>query len=364
MANLFLLPLKSIADLFGIESIPALLYKNIEKDTPHKLPLSERTFRDVFNGKKRPSKNTLNKLTTILPFYNLDQFTSLESSMYMTDWELIIQSSAYTDFPHFSYFKNKFASLAMEEASLIKEMYSHPLEYERMKFLFNHPFTHSFLNLDEISVITNGDDFETDKKIILTKLNLKMLLYCIAYIDAEYGISRKEDRGDRFSFIKKILPKFEQENYINPVNSFFRLLKDHYKTTYTDMARSLSVDTNNPDEEEQLNAKRRKFRTWRNIGKNQKLKQASYNEIKSILSALEPELEELALFHATLLYYYAYFLHNIFEESLKGKIDNTTIFHSRHELVDWIKAHYDDYFEKVYAEVEELVSKDAQSTFS
>ena len=364
MANLFLLPLKSIADLFGIESIPALLYKNIEKDSPDKLPLSERTFRDVFNGKKQPSEKTLNKLSTILPFYNLDQFKSLESSMYMTNWELFIQLPAYTDFPHFPYFKNKFASLAMDQVSLIRETSSLSSETERIKYLFNHPFTHSFLNLDEISVIANGDDFDIDKKIILTRLSLKMILYCIAYIDAEYGISRREDRGNRFSFIKKILPKFEQDDYVNPVDSFFKLLKDHYKTTYAEMAKSISVDTNNPDEKEQLNAKLRKFRTWRNIGKNQKLKQASYNEIKSILSALEPELEELALLHATLLYYYAYFLHNIFEESLKGKIDGATIFDSKHELVDWIKTHYDDYFEKTYAEIEGLIAKDAQSTFS
>lgn len=361
MANLFLLPLKSIADLFGIESIPALLYKNIEKDTPNKVPLSERTFRDVFNGKKQPTPQTLDKLSSMIPFLDWDHTHTF--SNYMTGWEFFVHSPSYEYFS-FPYFKKKFTSLAIEEASLIKEMYNHTLEYEQMHFLFNHPFTHSFLNLDEISVITNDDDFCIDKKIILTKLSLKILLCCIAYIDAEYGISRKEDRGDRFSFIKKILPKFEQDDYINPVNSFFRLLKDHYKTTYTDMAKSISVDTNNPDEEEQLNAKRRKFRTWRNIGKNQKLKQASYNEIKSILSALEPELEELALFHATLLYYYAYFLHNIFEESLKGKIDGAAIFDSKHELVEWIKTHYNDYFEKVYVEIEELVSKDAQSTFS
>lgn len=365
MANLILLPLKSIADLFGIDSIPALLYKNIEKDASDKLQLSERTFRDVLNGKKKPSKKTLNKLSTILPFCNLDQFKSLESSIYMTDWELIIQLPAYTEFPYFPYFKNKFASLAMDEASLIRETSSLSSETERIQYLFNHPFIHFCLNIDEISVITNGDDFGIEKKIILTKLSLKMLLYCIAYIDAEYGISRKEDRGDRFSFIKKILPKFEQDDYINPVDLFFKLLKDHYKTTYTDMAKSLSVDTKNPDEEEQLNAKRRKFRTWRNIGNNQKLKQASYNEIKSILYALAPELEKLELFHSTLLYYYAYFLHNIFEESLKGKIDDATIFDSKHELVDWIKTNYDDYFEKAYVEIEILIAKDTQrSTFS
>lgn len=124
------------------------------------------------------------------------------------------------------------------------------------------------------------------------------------------------------------------------------------------MAKLLSVDTNNADEEEQLNAKRRKFRTWRNIEKNQNLKQASYNEIKNIFRTLEPELENIELNRATLLYYYAYFLHNIFEESLKGKIDGAVIFDSKHELVDWIKTHYDDYFEKAYVEIEGFIAKD------
>lgn len=361
MANLFLLPPKSIAGLFGIESIPALLYNDLKKNSTDKLPLSERTFRDVLTGKKQPSQKTRDKLSTILPFYDMNQFKSFESSKYITDWELLIQLAAYENFPHFPYFKKKFASFAMEEVSLIREMSSLSSEIERMQYLFNHHFTHSFLNLDEITLLTTGSDFNTDKKIILTKLSLKMLLYCIAYIDAEYGISRKEDKGDRFSFIKKILPKFDQDNYINPVKSFFRLLKDHYKTTYAEMAKSITVDTNNPDEKDQLDAKRRKFRTWRNIGKNLKLKQASYNEIKSILTTLEPELEDLALFHTALLYYYAYFLHNIFEESLKGKIDVTTIFDSKHELAVWIKTQYDDYFEKAYAEIEGFIAKDTQT---
>lgn len=200
MANLFLLPLKSIADLFGIESIPALLYKSFEKKALDKLPLSERTLRDVFNGKKQPTHKTLDKLSSMLA--SLDWGHTHRHSNYMTAWEFFVHSPSYEYFP-FPYFKKKFASLAIEEASLIRETSSLSSEAERIQYLFNHPFTHYFLNLDEISVITNGDDFETDKKIILTKLSLKMLLYCIAYIDAEYGISRREDRGDLFSFIKK-----------------------------------------------------------------------------------------------------------------------------------------------------------------
>lgn len=365
MANLFLLPPKSIVNLFGIKSISALLYKNIEKDALYKLPLSDRTFRDVFNGKKQPTNKTLDKVSSMIPFLDWDH--TQEYSKYMTDWEFFVHSPSYEYFP-FPYFRKKFASLAIEEASLIKEIHNYDSESERIQFVFNHPFTHSYLSSDEISVITTGDDFGTDKKIVISKLSLKILLYCIAYIDAEYGLSRKEDRGDRFSFIKKILPKFDQDNYINPVKSFFRLLKDHYKTTYTEMAKSLDIDTNNSDKEDQLNAKKRKFRTWRENfhkkQKHQKLKQASFKEIKNMLRALEPELDDIELNRTTLLYYYALFLHNFFEESLKGKIDGMAIFHSRYELADWIKTLYDDYFEKAYIKIEGLIAKDAQSTFS
>lgn len=360
MANLCLLPPQSIADLFGIDSIPALLYKNIEKDAPDKLPLSQRTFRDVLNGKKQPTPNTLNKLSSMIPF--LDWNHTHEFSNYMTGWEFIVHSRDYEYLP-FPYFKKKFASLAIQEASIIKEARNYDSEFEQMQFVFNHPFIHSFLTPDEISIITTGSDFDTNKKIVITKLSLKMLLYCIAYIDAEYGISRKKDRGDRFSFIKKILPKFDKDDYINPVKSFFRLLKDHYKTTYTEMAKSLDIDTNNPDEKEQLAAKKRKFRTWRSK-ETIKLKQASYDEIKNILRTLEPELDEIGLNHSTLLYYYALFLHNLFDESLKNNIDRIELFKSDRELVEWLKIHYDNYFEKAYAEIEGLIAKDAQSTFS
>ncbi|WP_298691785.1 hypothetical protein [uncultured Sulfuricurvum sp.] len=359
MANLFLFPLKSIADLFGIESIPALLYKNIEKDALDKLPLSERTFRNLLNGEKQPTPKTLDKLSSMIPFVDWDH--THEFSNYMTGWEFFVYSPSYEDLP-FPYFKKKFATLAIEEASIIKEVRNYASEDERMQFVFNHPFIHSFLTPNDISIITTGSDFNTNKKIVITKLHLNILLYCIAYIDAEYGISRKEDRGDRFSFIKKILPKFDQDNYINPIESFFKLLKDHYKTTYTEMAKSINVDTNNPDEKEQLASKKRKFRTWRSK-ESKKLKRASYDEIKNILRTLEPELDEIGLNYSALLYYYALFLHNLFQDSLKSKIDDIDLFKSDRELVKWIKTLYDNYFEEAYVEIEELITKDAQSIF-
>lgn len=352
MANLFLLPSKSIADLFGIESIPALLYKIIENNTLDKLPLSERTFRDVFNGKKQPTPKTLDKLYSMTP--SLDWDHSHEFSNYMTAWEFFVHSPCYEYFP-FPYFKKKFATFAIEEASIIKEARNYDSEFEGMRFVFEHPFIHSFLTHDEISIITTGNDFDTEKKIVITKSSLRILLYCIAYIDAEYGVSRKDDRGDRFSFIKKILPKFDQNSYINPIESFFRLLKVHYESTYTEMAKSLSVDTNNPNKNDNLEAKKRKFRFWRE-GK----KRASYDEIKNILHVLEPDLDDILLNRSTLLYYYSFFLHNLFKESLKSKIDGINLFKVDRELVEWIKIHYDDYFEKAYIEIEELIAKDAK----
>lgn len=352
MANLFLLPLKSLASLFGIESISAVLYNALKTNLSDKLCLSDRTFRDLLNGKKTPTQKTRDKISFFIPSLELG-YTS-EYSNYMTDWELLVCSPSYEDFP-FPYFKKKFAFLAMQEASLIKEMRNIGSEAERIHFLFNHPVTHYFLNKDEISIITSKNSFDTDKKIVIIKLSLKMLLYCIAYIDAEWGISRKEDRGERFSFIKKILPKFNQDKYVNPIEAFFRLLKDYYKTTYAEVAKLTTVNTNNPDK---TDSQIRKFRFWRE-GK----KQASYDEIKNIFHTLEPEFDDIELNNATLSYYYALFLHNFFDEILKSKIDGIDIFKLDRELVDWIKIHYDDYFESAYIEIEGLIAKDASSIF-
>lgn len=352
MANLLLLPLKSLASLFGIESVSVVLYNVIKASLSDKLRLSDRTFRDLLNGKKTPSQKTRDKISFFIPSLELGCIS--EYSNYMTDWELFVCSPSYEDFP-FPYFKKKFASLAMQEASLIKEMRNIGSEVERIHFLFNHLFTHYFLNKDEISIITAKNSFDTDKKIVIMKLRLKMLLYCIAYIDAEWGVSRKEYRGERFSFIKKILPKFDQDKYINPVESLFRLLKEYYKTSYAKMAKSIRVDTNNPDKTE---SQERKFRFWRTVEK-----QASYDEIKNIFHTLEPEFDDTELNYATLSYYYALFLHNFFEETLKSKIDGIDIFKLDRELVDWIKIHYDDYFESAYIEIEGLIAKDASSIF-
>lgn len=200
MANLFLLPLKSLVNLFGIKSVPAVLYNVIKANSSDKLPISDRTFRDLLNGKKHPTQKTWDKISFFMPSLEL-RYTS-EYSNFMTDWEFFVCSPSYEDFP-FPYFKKKFAFLAMQEASIIKEMRNIGSEAEKIYFLFNHPFIHYFLNKDEISIITAKNSFDTDKKIVIIKLSLKMLLYCIAYIDAEWGISRKEDRGERFSFIKK-----------------------------------------------------------------------------------------------------------------------------------------------------------------
>lgn len=352
MANLFLLQLKSLANLFGIKSIPAVLYNALKTNLSDKLCLSDRTFRDLLNGKKIPTQKTWDKISFFMPYFDLG-YTS-EYSNYMTDWELLVCSPSYEDFP-FPYFKKKFAFLAMQEASLIKEMRNIGSEAGRIHFLFNHPFTHYFLNKDEISIITAKNSFDTDKKIVIIKLSLKMLLYCIAYIDAEWGISRKEDRGERFSFIKKILPKFDQDKYINPIEAFFRLLKKYYKTSYAKMAESISVNTNNTDKTE---SQERKFRFWREGNKR-----ASYDEIKNIFHTLEPEFDDIELNNATLSYYCALFLHNLFEETLKSKIDGIDIFKLDRELVDWIKIHYDDYFESAYIEIEGLIAKDASSIF-
>jgi hypothetical protein len=123
------------------------------------------------------------------------------------------------------------------------------------------------------------------------------------------------------------------------------------------MAKSIHVDSNNTDK---TSSQMRKFRFWRE-GK----KRASYDEIKNILLALEPEFDQndIGLSYATLLYYYALFLHSLFDESLKSKIDGIDLFKIDHELVEWIKTHYDHYFESSNVEIEGLIAKDAQSIF-
>lgn len=355
MANLFILPPKELLRLFGIESLSTLILNEIKKTLQIDLPFSDKTFKHFMDGKHKPQRNTIDKVCKFIPYMNKERiegflFGNDNTKQYWTHWEIIIeninQNNNIEIFPHF---RNKFESLVQLERKIIDALQKITTNDEKIKYLFNHPFLHPFLTNDEMKILLEATDYKAHEKIIFLKLNIKVLLYCIAYIDAEYGLDHTDIYGEKFSIVKILLPKFVGDDYINPIKSLFKYWKVKYKKTYRSMAEVISVNTNN---KEKLDSQEGKLKQWRE-GK----KKASFTEIKKIINFFESDLDEHHVFLRTLLYSYSYFLSNLFNELLYGKIDGIDIFKGDRELVEWFTANYEHFFDEAYEEIEIINAK-------
>ncbi len=356
MANLFILPPKELLRLFGIESLSMLILNDIKKTLKIELPFSDKTFKHFMDGKHKPQRNTIDKVCKFIPHMNKERiegflFGNDNTKQYWTHWEIIIedinQNNNIEIFPHF---RNKFEFLVQLERKIIDELQKKTTENEKIKYLFNHPFLHSFLTTNEIKTLSESITLKEHEVTIFLKLNIKVLFYCIAYIDAEYGLDHTDIYGEKFSIVKILLPKLDNDKYINPIELLFRRWRKKSGKSYEHMSQFISVDTNNKDKSD---SQKRKFRFWRNGERK-----ASFDEIKNILYGLNSEFDEYELNSGALLYSYAFFLFNLFNELLHARINATSIF-ERNELIEWLTINYKDFFDTAYDEIELLKAKGA-----
>lgn len=345
MPSIFLPSLKHLLTLAGIDSVASVMLNDLKKSLNGTLPFSEKTFKNFMGGKHKPQKSTRKKIYESLPYINADVMeaaltNSLDMNHYRTEWVMAIEAFNHSASPEFfPYSRKKIAEIVNLERDMINELTEKKVGLERMRYVLEHPLIHSFLDEDEKAFFLNATEFGSIETEIYGKFGIKILLYCIALVDAEYGIEYTELYGKNFSVAKLLLPKMEGVNYINPIESLFRHWRHTTKKTYTKMAKYLGENT---DE--------RTLRYWR---KGEK--QASLQDIRKILTGIYPDLDEEIIADRSLLYIYALFLSNLFEDlHQKSKIDGTDIFRWDRELVDWLTMNYERLFERAYSEIEEL----------
>ena len=349
MPSLFLPSLKDLLKLAGIDNISSIMLNDIKKSLNGTLPFSEKTFKNTIGGKHKPHKATREKIYQSMPYLNIDVMESiltntLDMTHYRTEWVIAIEAfdhSASPDF--FPYSRKKIAEIVKLERDLINKIIEKKVGLERIRYLLEHPFMHSFLDEREKEVFFNAIEFGPTEERVYGKLITKILLYCIALVDAEYGIEYTELYGKNFSVVKRLLPKMEGVNYINPIESLFRLWKHATKKTYAKMVEDITSERNCLD--------------WRK-GK----KQASLQDIQKILKGIYPDHDEQNIADRSLLYIYALFLSNLFEDlHKKSKINGTDIFRWDRELVNWLTMNYEQLFERAYSEIEGLKSQGANA---
>lgn len=342
MPSIFLPPPKDLLKLAGIDSISCVMLNDIKKSFQGTLPFSEKTFKNFMDGKHKPHKATREKIYQSMPYLNIDVMeriltNTLDVNHYRTEWVMAIESftnSASPDF--FPYSRKKIAEIVKLERDMINEITEKNIGIARIRYILEHPFIHSFLNEKEKEVFFNAIEFGSTEAEVYGKLITKILLYCIALVDAEYGIEYTELYGKNFSVVKQLLPKMEGVNYINPIESLFRLWKHATKKTYAKMVEDITSERNCLD--------------WRKGNK-----QASLQDIRKILNGIYPDLDEENIADRSLLYIYALFLSNLFEDlNQKSKINGTDIFRWNRDLVDWLTTNYERLFERAYNDIEEL----------
>lgn len=344
---LFLPSLQDLLKLAGIDNISSVMLNDIKKSLNGTLPFSEKTFKNFMGGKHKPHKATREKIYQTMPYLNIDVMESILTSTldvnhYRTEWVMAIEAFDHSTSPDFFlYSRKKIAEIVELERDMINEVIEKQVGLERIRYVLEHPFIHSFLDEDEKLIFLKAIEFASIEVKIYGKLITKILLYCIALVDAEYGIEYTKLYGKNFSVVKRLLPKMEGVNYINPIESLFRLWKHATKKTYAKMVEDITSERNCLD--------------WRK-GK----KQASLQDIRKILNGIYSDLDEENIADRSLLYIYALFLSNLFEDlHQKSKINGIDIFRWDWELVNWLTTNYEQLFERAYSEIEGLKSQSA-----
>lgn len=350
MPSIFLPSLKHLLKLAGIESVSSMMLNDLKKSLNGTLPFSEKTFKIFMEGKHKPHKATREKIYALQPYISADVIeaaltNSLDMNHYRTEWVAIIEAIDQNTSPaFFSYSRNKIAEIVKLERDMINEIAEKKVGLERIRYVLGHPFIHSFLDESEKAFFLKATEFGSKETEVYGKLITKILLYSIALVDAEYGIEYTEMYGENFSVVKLLLPKMEDSNYINPIELLFRLWKHATNKTYVQMAQYVDENTSE-----------RTLRYWRKGEKR-----ASLKDIRKILNGIYPDLDEEIISYRSLLYIYALFLSNLFEDlHQKSKINGIDVFRWDRELVDWLSTNYERLFERAYNEIEELKNQGA-----
>lgn len=335
MSFLFFIRPDLILDLIGIRDIEKFIYELVEKETDFNREISLKTLKNIMNMKGTPSQKTIDVLQE---HFKIDLESDIFKGLYNSLWKEMlttIEKNNKLPIDFFPYAMSIIKDIAEQEECLIQEMKKCTTELERIQAYAHNTFVLKILTEQEISILQNAKNHK-EIKIIGTLLIMKNLFYIAAAFDVEYGLYYKDGyKEEEYSFIKKILPKYNEKNeFLHPIGRFFTNIKIKNNKTFQEMAKC--IETASP-EEIKYESQKRKFRAWREGNKVPHV-----DEVITMLKKLFPQIRSRELDHAKVMFYCVVSVSTLFKELLKA-----TSF-KEWELIDWLHVHYDQYHQEHY----------------
>ena len=350
LPNFILLPpISRVLKLLNLTSINSLIdFLKIVVANSNFSNLDNVTIMNILMKENSSNKKTKKNVTDALPNYEeineiFKNHTDTYTSSTPTYWENILKG-----FSH-DYFKEEFPFSLMQISNVIQYerlLLQSMLNAQDLSVLLENEWIKRIFNKTEIDEIKSNLKSSDESGKFLIKAMFKTILYCIAYIDAEISISDIKNIYKK-SRLYKLLPKFDSNKYVDPVELLFRHWKEGSGHSYTFMEQFISGKNKE--------SKKSKFKKWRrsdNIAK-------AY-EIKNIAKGIFPQIKdnEYQLNVAIIGYYIAVFFSKLFQFMLNARLhDRIDIFNIDSELVEWIDTHYTQYIEIASNEYLEFTSK-------
>lgn len=339
MSCLFLIRPDLILDLIGIRDKEKFIYELVQKETLFDKEISLRTFKNFMNMKGSPSQKTINVLQE---YFQIDLESDIFKSLHNSLWNEMLTKIQLT-FPEdfFPYAMSILKDIAEQEDSLIQEMKKCTTELERIQVYAHQPFVLQMLNEQEIQTLYNAKNHK-EIKITSVLLITKTLFYIVVAFDVEYGLYHQQiHKEDQYSFIKKILPKFNEKNeFLHPIDRFFTNIKVKNKKTFQEMAECINVEGYKEIKSE---SQIRKFRMWR---KGNKIPYV--DEVVNMVKRLFPQISTRELDHAKVMFYCVVGVSTFFKQLLNAKSNGQDMFKNDLALIDWLNVHYAQYHQEHY----------------
>ena len=341
MGCLFFIRPDIILNLIGVRDKEKFIYELVQKETHFDKEISLRTFKNFMNMKGTPSQKTINVLQE---HFKIDLESDLFKGLHTSLWKEMLttiekNNKLPTDF--FPYAMSILKDIAEQEEYLIQKMKKCPTQLEKIQAYAHNPFVLKMLNEQEIKTLQNANSHK-EIKITSALLITKILFYVVAAFDVEYGLCHQQiHKEEQYSFIKKILPKYDdKEKFLHPIGRFFTNKKIKNKKTFEQMAECIDVAGY---ESTQFESKIRKFKYWREGNKIPHV-----DEVITMLKRLFPQISTRELDHAKVMFYCVVGVSTLFKKLLKATSNGQDIFKNDLELINWLHVHYAQYHQEHY----------------
>lgn len=328
--------------------------------------MDHKTFNNALSGKRKPQKKTLKKIFDAFPslmqnkYFKNILYQNKNFSADVGEWEMMIESFRTASEPYadtaFPFFQKKLLEIIKIEEKMHSEGET-ITEFEEMVAIFsNNDFIQKFLSDEDNQKLNNSTINKQEFEQVMVQVVCKITLYCGAYADAEYcyGFKDHEDINNqtkklgKVSLLQVLLPEWENDKLINPVEKLFRKWKKNFKQPYSFMQQFISVSTNG-DSDLLRESQKTKFKQWR---RGEKV--ANYEEILNIIKGISPESDNIDDYshNIIMIYHVSLFCLNFFKHLREINTRVTSLFRTDKEVVEWMHENYNKFFDEAYTDIE------------